>query len=124
VEEDGFSDGAANSSKDEISSDEAERDVNVAGQYGERLEGKSEQTMRLHVTQKSKEILTFEKSTNVSNSHKESLPMTPGVVGIVEEVMGQKEKGVEMAVLDKGEGIDRCVVGGSLGTEDRENVAL
>jgi hypothetical protein len=29
-----------------------------------------------------------------------------------------------MAVLDKGEGIDRCVVGGSLGTEDRENVAL
>ncbi|WJX88944.1 hypothetical protein P8452_70980 [Trifolium repens] len=80
--------------------------------------------MRLHVTQKSKEILTFEKSTNVSNSHKESLPMTPGVVGIVEEVMGQKEKGVEMAVLDKGEGIDRCVVGGSLGTEDRENVAL
>jgi hypothetical protein len=124
VDEDGFSDGVANSGEDENSGDEAERDVLVVGKHGVRLEGNSVQAMRLQVPQSSNKTLTFEKSAYVPNTLKESLSVPPGAVGIEEEVMGQKDKGVDLAVLTRGEDIDRCVVDGSQEAEDRENVEL
>jgi hypothetical protein len=130
VEEDGFSEGAVNSGDDDNSGDETEKDVRAVAQHGERLEGKLVQTMRLQVSQKRNETLTLEKSANVSNSFKESLPVTSGAVGSGEVVMGQKEKEGVLAVLEKGKGEDRCVgedvevVCGSLESVDRENVPL
>jgi hypothetical protein len=118
AEEEGFSDVAVNSGEDDNSGDELESDVRDGGQNRVRLEDKVNQTMRLPDTQKRKKTLTFEKSANVSNSKKESLP----VVGIEQEVMGQNDKGVDLAVSDKGEGEDRYEKGGSQALEDRENV--